>query len=181
MGRNFWWLVLVATLLSIARFSEAFVLLRLSDVGIAFAFVPLGLVAMNLFYSATAYPAGSLSDRLGRTGLLAWGIAILVASNILLAATDTILSAFAGIALWGVHLGLTQGLLAALVTDHAPVALRGTAFGLFHLVTGIALLAASLIAGLLWDTFGPWATFAAGAAMGTVALGSLVLRPVRAE
>jgi MFS family permease len=160
----------VGSVLALARFSEAFLVLRAADAGLPATLVPLVLVAMNATYTLSAYPSGALSDRIGRRGLLAAGLGVLVASDLVLAGSRGVAGVLAGVALWGLHLGVTQGLLAALVADAAPAALRGTAFGLFHLASGLALLAGSPAAGWLWQRFGPPATFLAGAAVVGVAL-----------
>ncbi|HXH04509.1 MAG TPA: MFS transporter [Candidatus Competibacteraceae bacterium] len=173
LGAAYWWAVGAAVVLTLARFSEAFLLLRAESVGLAVAAVPVVLVVMNVVYALSAYPAGRLSDRLGRWGLLAAGGAVLIAADAVLAVAGDPLAVLAGAALWGLHMGLTQGLLSALVAAAAPAALRGTAFGLFHLLSGIALLAASVIAGGLWSWLGPAATFAAGAGFTTLALALL--------
>jgi MFS family permease len=128
---------------------------------------------MNVVYTAVAYPAGVAADRGHRNALLFWGLAALIASDVVLAASATPAALFAGVVLWGAHMGLTQGLLSTLVADASPGALRGTAFGVFHLVSGVALLAASLVAGWLWSTHGPAATFYAGAAFAAIALAGL--------
>jgi len=164
LGRPFWFVVVVGALLTLARFSEAFLILRAQGAGLRVALAPLVLVVMNVVYSGSAYPAGKLSDRLDRGRMLATGFVVLVLADVALALPLGLAVVMLGVALWGLHMGLTQGVLAALVADTAPVALRGTAFGLFNLVSGIALLLASLIAGALWQMIGPQATFIAGAA-----------------
>ena len=170
LDRQFWTVVAVAGALTLARFSEAFLILRAQQLGLPVALAPLVLVAMNIVYALSAYPAGLMSDRLGRRGVLAVGVALLIAGDIALAAAGGLGPALvAGVVLWGLHMGLTQGLFAALVADAAPAALRGTAFGLFNLVTGVALLAASVVAGGLWDAIGPAATFVAGGAFAAAA------------
>jgi len=151
--------------------------LRAQDGGVPVALVPLAMVVMNVAYAATAYPFGKLSDRVDRSKLLGWGLAVLVGADLVLAASDHWPVAAVGILLWGVHMGMTQGLLATMVADVSPSDLRGTAFGFFNLVSGVALLVASSIAGLLWDRLGAAATFHAGAAFAVVALLGLVLRP----
>ena len=153
-----------------ARFSEAFLLLRAQSVGLTLALVPVVMVVMNVVYALTAWPAGALSDKIGRYGLLAGGFALLVVADLALALGSSITAIGIGVALWGLHMGLTQGLLASLVADTAPAELRGTAFGMFNLVTGIATLVASIIAGALWDAAGPAGTFLAGAIFTAVAL-----------
>jgi MFS family permease len=177
LGRPFWWLAAFGGLLSLARFSEAFLVLRADHLGLPLRYVPLVLVAMSLVYSVVAYPAGKLSDRLPRTTLLAAGMAALVFADVVLARAEGLVAVFAGIGLWGLHMGLTQGILASLVSDVAPPAYRGTAFGAFNLVSGAALLASSAIAGALWDVFTPAVTFWFGAAV--AALGALLALPLR--
>jgi len=172
----YWVVVALGALVTLARFSEAFLVLRAQDLGMALALVPLVLVVMNLAYTATAYPAGVAADRGHRQALLAWGLAALIAADLLLAASENRIIFFLGIVLWGLHMGLTQGLLSALVADAAPASLRGSAFGVFHLVSGVALLAASVLAGWLWSTLGPASTFCAGAAFTAAALAGLLLR-----
>ena len=174
LGARFWWLVLVATLFTLARFSEAFLILNVANVGLGVAYVPAVLVVMNVAYALSAYPAGWLSDRVNRWGVFAAGAALLIAADLVLALGASIALAGAGVALWGLHMGFTQGLLAALVADCASRELRGTAFGVFNLVTGLALLAASVLAGVLWDRGGPTLTFLAGAAL-TAAAGVVAL------
>jgi MFS family permease len=159
-----------AALLSLARFSEAFLLLRGSDLGMAAADVPLLLVAMNLAYTGSAYPLGKLSDRLPRSRLLGPGLVLLVLADAVLAFSTNAAGALCGAIFWGLHLGATQGVLTALVADHAPVALRGTAFGLLHLVTGVALLVASVIAGAVWSAWDAPVTFLCGGAVAVLAL-----------
>ena len=165
LGSRFWWLVFVATLFTLARFSEAFLILKVADVGLGLAYVPAVLVVMNVSYALSAYPAGWLSDRVNRWGVFAVGAALLIAADLVLAFGSSIAAAGIGVALWGLHMGFTQGLLAALVADSAPAEQRGTAFGVFNLVTGLALLVASVLAGVLWDRGGPTLTFLAGAAL----------------
>jgi len=177
LDRAYWSVVALAVVFTLARFSEAFLLLRAQSVGIPLALVPAALVVMNVAYSASAYPAGALSDRVGRLTLLAVGLGLLIAADALLALANGPAAVLIGVALWGLHMGCTQGLLAALVADAAPPDLRGTAFGLFHLFTGLSLLAASVIAGGLWSAVGPRGTFIAGAAFALLALIGLV--PVR--
>ena len=174
-GPRLWLIVALGAVLTLARFSEAFLVLRALDLGLALALVPAVLVVMNLIYTAVAYPAGIAADRGGRRALLFWGLAALIVSDLVLGAATSIGAMLAGVALWGLHMGLTQGLLATLVADAAPARLRGTAFGVFHLVSGGALLAASVIAGVLWSALGASFTFYAGAAFTAVALAGLLL------
>lgn len=178
MGQAYWSVVAVGVVFTMARFSEAFLVLRAQDVGLAVALVPVVMVLMNLVYAAVATPAGSLSDRIDRRIPLAAGLGVLVLADVALAALPSVSGVLFGVALWGLHMGLTQGVLAALVADSAPDRLRGTAFGVFNLATGGAMLAASGLAGLLWAGFGPSATFIAGAGFaGLAALGlAFVLR-----
>ena len=168
----YWMIVGVAAVFTLARFSEAFLLLRAQSAGVPIAMVPIVLVMMNIAYTLTAWPAGALSDRIGRYGVVTVGFALLVLSDLALA-VGGVEAVMLGVALWGLHMGLTQGLLAALVADIAPEELRGTAFGVFNLVSGIAMLAASIIAGALWDAVGPAGTFLAGAAFTSLALAAL--------
>jgi MFS family permease len=171
-----WAVVLVGGAFALARFSEAFLILRASQAGLDLALTPLVLILMNLVYAAVAAPAGRLSDRLDRRILLAAGLVVLIGADAVLALFGgALVGAMAGVALWGLHLGLTQGLLSAMVADAAPEQARGTAFGLYNLVSGLALLAASLVAGELWSQVGPQATFAAGGAVALLALTSLAL------
>jgi len=171
----YWTVVTVGAILTLARFSEAFLVLRASDTGLAIMFVPLVLVVMNVAYAASAYPAGVWSDRAGRRVVLLAGVVVLVVADVVLAMASSVWLVMVGVSLWGLHMGLTQGLLATMVTDTAPVTLRGTAFGAFNLVSGVAMLAASVLAGVLWDRVGPTGTFAAGAIFSLVALVGLAL------
>ena len=174
---SYWMVVMFGSLFTLARFSEAFLLLRAEDVGVTASLIPGILVLMNLVFSLTAYPIGHLSDRLGRTGLMALGLAVLIVSDLVLAAAQTGWQVAAGAMLWGLHMGLTQGLLAAMVADTAQQNLRGTAFGIFSMAGGLAVLIASLVAGWLWDVLGAPATFLAGASLAAAALsGYLFLR-----
>lgn len=175
----FWAVVAVGSVLTLARFSEAFLVLRAQNVGFPIAFIPAIMVAMNIVYALSAYPAGVLSDRLGRHGVLMAGIMLLIIADIILAVGNTIHMALLGVVFWGLHMGFTQGLLATLVADTAPVELRGTAFGVFNFAGGVAMLLASLIAGGLWDVYGPAATFYAGAAITAMALFGLIIVLVR--
>jgi len=174
LPRLYWAIVALGAVLTLARFSEAFLILRAQDLGVALAMAPAVLVVMNVVYTAVAYPAGVAADRGHRGALLVWGLLALIASDLLLAASP-LPALFLGVVLWGVHMGLTQGLLSALVADAAPGQLRGTAFGVFHLVSGIALLAASVIAGVLWNAWGAAWTFYAGAGFTAIALCGLLL------
>ncbi|MEY9196927.1 MFS transporter [Sinorhizobium sp. CCBAU 05631] len=174
LGSAYWWVVAVAAVFTLARFSEAFLILRAQSIGLSPALAPVVLVIMSFAYALSAYPAGVLSDRLNRLPLLVLGLVLLVLADLVLAFTTGIVMLGIGVALWGLHMGLTQGLLATLIADAAPAELRGTAFGMFNLVTGIALLLASIIAGALWDIAGPQATFVAGAAFTLLTILGLV-------
>jgi MFS family permease len=167
---RYWLIVLLGAVFTLARFSEAFLVLRAQEVGLALGYVPVVLIAMNVVYAAVAYPAGIAADGFNRRTLLVVGLVILVAADIVLAAAASPVAVFIGAALWGLHMGLTQGLFAKLVADTAPAELRGTAFGIFNVAGGCALLLASVIAGTLWSTFGAPATFLAGAAFAILAL-----------
>lgn len=172
----YWWVVGVGAVFTLARFSEAFLVLRAQQGGIAVALVPLVMVAMNVVYSVSAYPFGKLSDRMCHKTLLALGLVVLIAADLVLAKDDHWTTVLIGVALWGIHMGMTQGLLATMVASTAPADLRGTAFGFFNLVSGIAMLIASAVAGLLWDQLGASFTFYAGAGFCAVALLGLLRR-----
>jgi len=174
LGATYWWVIAIAAVFTLARFSEAFLLLRAQSAGLPVMLIPAVLVVMNVAYSLSAYPIGILSDRLGRRMLLVLGLLLLLAADIALAFAPGMVVVMVGVALWGLHMGFTQGLLSALIADAAPPELRGTAFGLFNLVTGVALLLASVIAGALWDVIGPRGTFLAGAAFAALTLIGLV-------
>ena len=173
LGASYWWVVGLGAMFTLARFSEAFLVLRAQQGGIPVALVPLVMVAMNLVYAACAYPFGKLSDRMSHTKLLALGLVVLIAADLVLAIDDQWPTVMAGVALWGVHMGMTQGLLATMVADTAPVDLRGTAYGFFNLMSGLAMLVASVVAGLLWDRLGASFTFYAGAVFCVIALAGL--------
>ena len=176
LPKAYWWMVGVGALFTLARFSEAFLVLRAQQLGIAMALVPLVMVAMNVVYSLCAYPFGWLSDRVSHRTLLLGGMAVLIAADVALALSAHWGGLLLGVALWGVHMGMTQGLLATMVAGTAPADLRGTAFGMFNLVSGVALLCASVVAGLLWEYLGPAWTFGAGAVFSLLAMGALLLR-----
>ena len=175
-GGAFWWVVAAGGVFTLARFSEAFLILRAQQLGLADSFAPLVLVIMNVVYAASAFPLGRLADRMSHRKLLAAGLAVLVLSDFVLAQAQGLAEVAAGVILWGLHMGMTQGLLATMVAGAAPAHLRGTAFGLFNLVSGIAMLIASVLAGLLWDQLGAAVTFYAGAAFSILALALLMLR-----
>ncbi|WP_054883533.1 MFS transporter [Pseudomonas sp. NBRC 111130] len=177
LGPAYWRLSGLAMLFTLARFSEAFLLLRAQDMGLAPLWAPAVLVLMALAYSLSAYPAGALSDRVGRRGVLMTGLGLLIAADLLLALLPGWAGLALGVAAWGLHLGFTQGIFAALIADRAPASMRGTAFGLFNLLTGVALLGASVVAGLLWDGAGFQATFLVGAGFaGATLVGVMLLR-----
>lgn len=173
LGIDYWWIVVIATVFTLARFSDAFLILRAQSVGLPVALVPAVMVLMNVVYALAAYPAGVLSDRMDRHTILIVGLVLLIVADIVFALSDSIVGVAIGVILWGLHMGLTQGLLATLVADAAPAELRGTAYGMFNLATGIALLVASVIAGGLWDLVGPKGTFLAGALFTAFALAGL--------
>jgi MFS family permease len=173
LGPAYWWVVGIAVVFSIARFSEAFLVLRAQAVGMPVMLVPMVLVLMNVAYALAAYPAGALSDRANRITILGVGFGLLVAADLVLAFTKGLSGVAIGVALWGLHMGFTQGLLATLVADTAPPDLRGTAYGFFNLFSGLALLVASLLAGALWDKLGPQSTFFGGAVFAAIALAGL--------
>jgi MFS family permease len=173
----YWAVVGIGALFTTARFSEAFLVLRAEQGGVAMALVPLVMVAMNIVYAASAYPMGKLSDRVSHHTLLALGLCVLLLADLVLASGTGIVALMAGIVLWGIHMGMTQGLLATMVADTAPAELRGTAFGFFNLVSGVSMLLASVLAGLLWNRWGASATFHAGAVICVISLLALpVLR-----
>lgn len=179
LPRAYWWVVMIGAVFTLARFSEAFLVLRAQQGGIPVALVPLVMVAMNVVYAIAAYPFGKLSDRVSHTALLVLGLVVLIAADLVLGMSDHWGVVIAGVALWGVHMGITQGLLATMVADTAPADLRGTAYGMFNLVSGLAMLAASLVAGWLWDKLGAAATFHTGAVFCVFALGLLAARRTR--
>ncbi|MEQ1864435.1 MAG: MFS transporter [Micropepsaceae bacterium] len=169
LDRAFWGVVAVGVAFTLARFSEAFLVLKANEEGLPLALAPLVLVAMNVVYSLGAYPAGAWSDRASPKTLFLWGLAALISADLALAFAPGVFGVFVGIALWGAHMALTQGLLAKLVAQHAPADLRGSAFGLFNLAVGVAMLVASAVAGLLWEGIGSAATFLGGACFAVVA------------
>ena len=170
LSASYWWVVGIGAVFTLARFSEAFLVLRTRQGGIPVALVPLVMVAMNLVYAASAYPFGRLSDRMSHTRLLALGLTVLIAADLVLAASDHWGVVLVGVALWGVHMGITQGLLATMVADTAPAELRGTAYGFYNLMSGIAMLVSSALAGLIWEYLGAASTFHAGAGFCALAL-----------
>jgi MFS family permease len=173
LSAPYWRVVAIGAVFTLARFSEAFLLLRAMQVGLPVAYTPLVLIGMNLVYALGAYPFGKLSDAVSHTTLLAWGLVVLIAADVVLASSSHLTWIGAGIALWGLHMAMTQGLLATMVANTAPPDRRGTAFGFFNLMSGLAMLLASTVAGVLWDQLGAPATFAAGAAFSLAALALL--------
>ncbi|HIG8618780.1 TPA: MFS transporter [Klebsiella michiganensis] len=170
LSTAYWWVVAIGSIFTLARFSEAFLILRAQQMAIPLFAIPLVMVAMNLVYSLTAYPFGKLSDSMSHSKMLQWGLLVLIAADIVLALSSHWSTLLAGVALWGIHMGMTQGLLAAMVAHTAPPELRGTAFGMFNLMSGIALLLASAGAGVLWEVLGAASTFYAGAIICVVTL-----------
>ncbi len=179
LPKAYWWMVGIGAVFTLARFSEAFLILRARQGGLPIAYAPLVLVVMNLVYALAAYPFGKLADSMKRSTLLMLGAAVLIMADLALAHGGPAKWVWSGIALWGLHMGMTQGLLATMVAHVAPGDMRGTAFGFFNVTSGLAMLVASALAGLLWDVEGSPATFLAGAAFSTLALVLIVLR--RAE
>lgn len=170
LSAPYWRVVVMGAVFALARFSEAFLLLRALQGGLPVAYTPLVLIGMNLIYALGAYPFGKLSDSVSHTTLLAWGLVVLIAADVLLASSSHWTWVWAGIALWGLHMAMTQGLLTTMVADAAPPELRGTAFGFFSLANGLAMLLASTVAGVLWDQLGAPVTFVAGAFFSLAAL-----------
>jgi MFS family permease len=173
LGAAYWWVVGIGLVFTLARFSEAFLILRAESAGLPPMWAPAVLVVMGLAYSLSAYPAGVLSDRMRRLDLLLVGLALLIAADLVLALVPGLVGLAIGTALWGLHMGFTQGLFNTLIADNAPDALRGTAFGMYHLLTGVALLLASVIAGALWDAVGFQGTFAFGAVLASLTAAGL--------
>ena len=176
---SYWWVVGVGSIFTLARFSEAFLVLRAMQGGIPIALVPLVMVTMNIIYASTAYPFGKLADKFSHTKLLAIGLIVLFAADCVLASNDHWQTILFGVSLWGIHMGMTQGLLAAMVAHTAPAKFRGTAYGFFNLVSGLAMLIASVVAGFLWDVYGASITFYAGAFFCVVALCGLAWMPTQ--
>ncbi|MHC8322458.1 MFS transporter [Pseudomonas sp. GB2N2] len=173
---GYWWVVIVGGVFTLARFSEAFLVLRAQQIGLSITWTPLVMVVMALFYTLSAYPAGWLSDRIPRTKLLCVGMGILVLADLVLAQSSSVITLMLGVALWGLHMGFSQGILASLVADKAPTELKGTAFGMFNLVSGICMLIASVLAGWLWQSIGSDSTFLMGALLATTALFLLLIK-----
>ncbi|TFZ51103.1 MFS transporter [Serratia proteamaculans] len=178
LGKAYWWVVGLGAVFTLARFSEAFLVLRAQQMDIPLALIPLVMVAMNVLYALSAYPFGKLSDRMSHSSMLQAGLVVLIVADIVLAVSHHWIGILIGVALWGVHMGMTQGLLAAMIANTAPADLRGTAYGMFNLMSGVALLLASLGAGLLWQIWGAASTFYAGAAICVITLVGMRLAPV---
>lgn len=172
----YWGVVAIGALFTLARFSEAFLILRAQQAGFSASWVPLVMVVMALFYMLSAYPAGKWSDRVSRRALLGAGLGLLILADLVLARADSVAMTIVGVALWGLHMGFSQGLLAAMVADTSPSQLKGSAFGVFNLVSGLSMLAASVLAGWLWQVYGAAMTFYAGAAISALALLLLLFR-----
>ncbi|HUX24211.1 MAG TPA: MFS transporter [Burkholderiales bacterium] len=176
LSGTYWFVVAAGAVFALARFSEAFLILRAQQQGLPNSYAPLVLVVMNVVYALSAYPLGKLADRVSHLALLSAALLTLIFADLILATAQGLAAVAAGVALWGLHLGMTQGLFATMVADTAPAHLRGTAFGFFNLASGMAMLFASLLAGELWDRFGDSATFYAGAVFALAALLMLALR-----
>ncbi|GLR26353.1 MFS transporter [Limnobacter litoralis] len=168
--KAFWWVVGIGGVFSLCRFSEAFLVLRAQQTGLELAYAPMVIVVMSLVYSVSAFPLGKLSDKMDARWLLMIGVVVLVCADLTLGAFHSVYSVMAGVALWGLHMGFTQGVLSALVARNSPKHLRGTAFGLFNLISGLTILGASLLAGVLWEDFGSAYTFYTGAGLGILVL-----------
>ena len=177
LGRTYWWVVGLGAVFTLARFSEAFLVLRALQMDVPLALIPLVMVAMNLLYAMSAYPFGKLSDRMSHSKMLQAGLLVLIVADITLAVSTHWMGLLLGVALWGIHMGITQGLLAAMIANTAPADLRGTAFGMFNLVSGVSLLLASLGAGIVWETWGAASTFYAGAIICVITLLGMRLAP----
>jgi MFS family permease len=179
---SYWLIVSLGAVFTLARFSEAFLVLRAQNVGLSVGLVPLVLIIMNVVYAASAYPAGIAADCTSPKSLLLTGLIMLVFADLALAFAANAWQVFAGVGLWGLHMGFTQGLFSKLVADSSPADLRGTAFGIFNLVSGVATLLASIVAGFLWQFIGPSATFIAGAIFAALAaIGVLAYRATPAD
>ena len=173
---GYWWVVVIGGVFTLARFSEAFLVLRAQQLGFSATWTPLVMVVMALFYTLSAYPAGWLSDRISRTKLLVVWMGLLILADLVLAQSSSAITMMLGVALWGLHMGFSQGILASLVADKAPGKLKGTAFGIFNLVSGVCMLIASVLAGWLWQSIGSDSTFVVGALLASTALLLLLLK-----
>lgn len=178
LDMTYWWLVIIGAIFTLARFSEAFLVLQAIDVGMPIAVAPIVMVIMSFTYAISAYPFGKLADHMSHSRLLMMGIVILSIADVLLAINHHWTTLIAGVSLWGIHMGMTQGLLATMVADVSPVDLRGTAFGFFNLASGLMMFVASMLAGFLWEHFGPSITFYMGACFCVIALIGLLFRSI---
>lgn len=169
-SKQFWFVVILGAMFMLARFSEAFLILKASEVGFEAAWVPLVMVVMALTYTIFAYPIGKLSDRIKREYMLIVGLIILILADFTLANAKSYILVLIGTAIWGIHMGFTQGVLATLIADYSPKEYNGTAFGIFNFVSGISMLIASIIAGVVWQEFGSYMTFYAGGIFGLISL-----------
>jgi MFS family permease len=179
-SRGYWWVVIVGAVFSLARFSEAFLVLRAQQTGLATSWVPLVMVVMSVFYMLSAYPAGKLSDHINRTSMLVIGLVLLIVADVIMAQAQSVFWLMTGVSVWGLHMGFSQGVLATLVADTTPRALKGTAFGIFNLVSGVCMLPASIIAGWLWQDYGAAVCFYAGAVFAVFTLALVPRLPHRA-
>ena len=175
LNRAVWIVIGVSSLLTLARFSEAFLLLKSQQAGLSLAWIPITMVVMHAVYGLTAYPVGYLSDRIGRRSMIALSLVFLIAADLALATAQTLPMLFAGIVLWGLHMGFSQGILSTLIADSAPQNLKGTAFGVFNLATGLTVILGNVAAGLLWETWGSASTFLAGAVIALAPLAAVPL------
>ncbi len=166
----FWAVFGFGIIVTLARFSEAFLILRAQDLGLSLLHLPLVLILMNAGAALSAYPAGVISDRIGRRGLLLAGIVVLIVADALLALAQGTVMVVVASGIWGLHLGMMSGLLSAEVAATVPDDIRATAFGVFNFGTGIALMLASGIAGVVWEVFSPEATFWLGGGLSVLAL-----------
>jgi len=173
---QYWWVVLTGAVFTLTRFSEAFLVLRAQQLGLALTWIPLVMVVMNVFYAFSAYPAGALSDRMSKKYLLGISLILLTLADLVLAQAQSALMVMCGAALWGLHMGFSQGILATMVANTTVPELKGTAFGLFNFVTGLFMLLASVIAGWLWDNHGAETTFYAGAFFSVLTLLLLAIK-----
>ena len=171
----YWWVVVLGAVFSLSRFSEAFLILRGQQSGLSLTWAPLVMVVMSASYAVSAYPAGKRSDRTPRTTMLGISLVPLILAHIVLARTETVVALLVGVALWGLHMGFSQGTLSALVADATPRNLKGTAFGVFNLVCGVAMIPSNWLAGWLWQAHGAQTAFYVGAALATATLVLLVL------
>ncbi|RYD92534.1 MAG: MFS transporter, partial [Sphingomonadales bacterium] len=181
LNRAVWAVIGIAALLTLARFSEAFLLLKSLEAGFSAAWAPLAMVIMHAVYGLAAYPVGKLSDRIGSRGLLVWSLAFLVGSHLTLAYATDLWVYLLGTVLWGLHMGFSQGLLGALIAGVTPDALKGSAFGAFNLMTGIVVLVGNTAAGWLWISAGSQAPFLVGAGVSLLAMLLLAVGMVRSR